>query len=66
MGSNVFTGTESPVQKPKVPVPTQVEVECFYSYLSKCKTKPVVLSLMLPYADSYMLLSRKIPSVMDL
>ena len=63
-GTNVFT--ESPVQKPKVPVLTQVEVECFYSYLSKCKTKPVVLSLMLPYADSYVLLSRKIPSVMDL
>ena len=37
-----------------------------FTHLSKCKTKPVVLSLMLPYADSYVLLSRKIPSVMDL
>ena len=63
-GSNVFT--ESPVQKPEVPTPTQAEMECFYSDLSKSKTKPVVLSLIPLNAYSYMLLSRKIPSVMDL
>ena len=63
-GSNVFT--ESPVQKPEVPAPTQAEMECFYSDLSKSKTKPVVLSLIPPYTYSYMLLSGKIPSVMDL
>ena len=63
-GSNVFT--ESPVQKPEVPAPTQAEMEWFYSALSKSKTKPVVLSLIPPYAYSYVLLSRKIPSVMDL
>ena len=59
--SKVFT--ESPVQKPEVPAPTQAEMENFYSELSKCKTKPVVLSLVPPYADSYVLPSRKIPTI---
>ena len=58
--------TESPAHKPEVPAPTQAEMESFYSKLSKCKTKPVVLSLVPPYADSYVLPSRKIPTVMNL
>ena len=62
--SKVFT--ESPVQKPEVPAPTQAEMKNFYSELSKCKTKPVVLSLVPPHADSYVLPSRKIPTIMDL
>ena len=57
--------TESPAHKPGVPAPTQAEMESFYSNLSKCKTKPVVLSLVPPYADSYVLPSRKIPNVMN-
>ena len=48
--SKVFT--ESPVHKPEVPVPTQAQMENFYSELSKCKINPVVLSLIPPYADS--------------
>ena len=47
--SEVFS--ESRVQKPEVPAPTQVEMENFYFDLSKCKTKPVLLSLV-PTADS--------------
>ena len=58
--------TESPVQKPEVPAPTQVQMENFYSELSKCKINPVVLSLIPPYADSYVLPSHKIPIIMDL
>lgn len=34
--------------------------------LSKCQTKPVLLSLISPYADSYVLPSRNIPAVMSL
>ena len=62
--SKIFT--ESPVQKPEVPAPTQAEMESFYSEISKCQTKPVLLSLVPPYADSYVLPSRKIPTIMDL
>ena len=58
--------TESAAPKPEIPAPTQAEVENFYSNLSKCQTKPVVLSLVPPYADSYVLPSRKIPTIMDL
>ena len=47
--------TESAAPKPEIPAPTQAEVENFYSNLSKCQTKPVVLSLVPPYADSYVL-----------
>ena len=57
---------ESAVPKPEVPAPSQAEVEEFYSKLSKCNSKPVVLSLVPPYAQSYVLPSRNISTVMDL
>ena len=41
--SEVFS--ESRVQKPEVPAPTQADIENFYFDLSKCKTKPVLPSL---------------------
>ena len=47
--SEVFS--ESRVQKPEVPALTQAEMEIIYIDLSKCKTKPVLLSLV-PTADS--------------
>ena len=65
-GIQVEVFTKSPVQKPEVPVPTQAEMAKFYLDLSKCKTKPVLLSLVPPYADYYVLPSRKISTVMDL
>ena len=34
---------ESAVPKPEVPAPSQAEVEEFFSKLSKCNSKPVVL-----------------------
>ena len=58
--------TESTAQKPQVPTLTQTEMENFYDELSKCKTKTIVLSLVPPYADSYVLPSSKIPTKMDL
>ena len=57
---------ESAVPKPEVPAPSQAEVEEFYSKLSKCNSKPVVLSLVPPYAQSYVLPSRHIFTVMDM
>ncbi|XP_068691131.1 uncharacterized protein [Montipora foliosa] len=57
---------ESAVPKPEVPPPSQAEVEEFYSKLSKCNSKPVVLSLVPPYAQSYVLPSRNISTVMDM
>ena len=57
---------ESAVPKPEVPAPSQAEVEEFYSKLSKCNSKPVVLSLVPPYAQSYVLPSRNISTVMDM
>lgn len=45
--------TESTAQKPEVPAPTEVEIKNFHDELSTCKTKPIVVSLVPPYADSY-------------
>ena len=47
--SEVFSGSR--VQKLEVPAPTQAEMENFYFDLSKCETKPMLLSLV-PPADS--------------
>ena len=54
---------ESAVPKPEVPAPSQAEVEEFYSKLSKCNSKPVVLSLVPPYAQNNVLPSRNISTV---
>ena len=35
-------------------------MDTFFDELSLCKTKPVVLSVVQPYADSYVLSSRRI------
>ena len=52
---------ESAVPKPEVPAPSQAEVEEFYSKLNKCNSKPVVLNLVPPYAQSYVLPSQIYP-----
>ena len=44
---------ESAVPKPQVAAPSEAEEEKFYSKLSKCNSKPVVLSLVPPYAQSH-------------
>lgn len=54
--------------KPRIPAPTKAEMDTFYSELSQCKAKPVALSLVSPYADSYVLSSRNmttVPSLFD-
>ena len=57
---------ESAVPKPQVAALSEAEVEKFYSKLSKCNSKPVVLSLVPPYAQSYVLPSLNISTVMDI
>ena len=47
-------------------VPAEPEMDSLFCELSKCQTKPILLSLMSPYADSYVLPSRNIPTVMSL
>lgn len=49
-----------------IPVPTDAEMGSFYADLSKCKSKPVALSLVSPYADSFVLKSQTIPTIHDL
>ena len=44
--------TESPTTKPEVPAPKQAEIEKSF-YQSKCKAKPVLLSIVPPFADHY-------------
>ena len=51
VSKNSEVSSESRVQKPEVPALTQADIENFYFDLSKCKTKPVLLSLV-PTTDS--------------
>ena len=52
--------------KEKISAPTKAEIDTFFGELSLCETKPVVLSVVQPYADSYVLSSRRIPTVPNL
>lgn len=49
-----------------ISAPTKAEMDSFYAELNKCKTKPVLLSLVEPYAEGYIMSSRKIPTVPSL
>ena len=62
----IITGQKTPEKEKEIPVPTKAEMDSFYADLNKCKTKPIALSLASPYADSFVLTSRTIPTVHDL
>lgn len=49
-----------------VPALSEEEMDSFYAELNNCKFKPIVLSLATPFADSFVLKSREIPTVQDL
>ncbi|PFX30472.1 hypothetical protein AWC38_SpisGene4682 [Stylophora pistillata] len=49
---------KSKIKDKSVPVPTQEDMDVLFSELSECKIKPVVLSLVQPYAESYLKSSR--------
>ena len=46
--------------------PPEDELSGFFASLSECKVKPVALSLVKPYSESFIIKSRNIPSVTDL
>jgi hypothetical protein len=46
-------------KSPNIPVPTDAEVDKFYSSLSSCQSKPAILALVEPYCNSY------VPSTLD-
>ena len=51
----------------KIPPPTEAEMDAFYAELSKCsESKPIALSLIPEFAQSYVLKSRSIPTINDL
>lgn len=49
----------------KIPEPTEAEMDAFYAELSKCDIKPIALSLIPEYADSFVLKSRTVPTIFD-
>ena len=49
-----------------IPVPSKAEMDVFYAKLSKSTIKPIALSLIPEYADSYVLKSRCVPTISDL
>ena len=46
-----------------IPVPSKPEMDAFYAKLSKSSSKPIALSLIAEYADSYVLKSRCVPQL---
>ena len=62
---DVFEGNQGQL-KNEVPAPTKEEIQAFNKELSDTGTMPVVLSLITPYAEAYVLPSRDAPTVMDL
>ena len=57
---------EPKIESKCVPVPSEEEMDSFYAELNNCKFKPIALSLVTPFADSFVLKSREIPTVQDL
>jgi len=47
------TSSRSATPVPAFQKPSEQEVEELFASLSKCKTKPAILSLVAPYADNY-------------
>ena len=46
--------------------PTEQQMTDLFAKLNSCKTRPVILSLVPPYADSFVLKSRQIPTLSDM
>ena len=49
-----------------VPSPSEEEMDSFYAELNGCKIKPIALSLVAPFAESFVQKSREIPTVNNL
>ena len=57
---------EPKIESKSVPSPSEEEMNSFYAELNNCKFKPIALSLVPPFAESFVLKSREIPTVQDL
>ena len=57
---------ETPASVMSVPAPSEEEMDSLYAELNGCKFKPIALSLVAPFAESFVLKSRTIPTVPDL
>lgn len=65
--SQVDSLAEEPkIESKSVPAPSEEEMNSFYAELNNCKFKPIVLSLVPPFAESFVPKSCKIPTVQDL
>ena len=53
-------------QKKDIQAPTEAELNSFYETLNTCKNKPVALSLIYPYSESFVTKSRTVQAVPDL
>ena len=53
-------------QKSDIQAPTEAELNSFYEKLNTCKKKPVALSLIYPYSESFVTKSRTVQAVPDL
>ena len=53
-------------RKKDIQAPPEAELNYFYGKLNACKSKPVALSLIYPYSESFVTLSRTIQTVPDL
>ena len=53
-------------QKKDIQAPTEAELNSFYEKLNTCKSKPVAVSLIYPYSESFVTRSRTIQTVPDL
>ena len=58
--------TTGEAMKVSVPVPGETDLNNVFAELNSCKTKPVTLSLIHPFSDSFVSKSRNIPTIPDL
>ena len=52
--------------KVSIPVPDETDLSNFYTQLNSCKTKPVSLSLIHLFSETFVLKRRNIPTITDL
>ena len=63
--SSLVDSAEGNISK-DIPIPSKPEMDALYAKLSKSRSKPVALSSIPEYADSYALKSRCVPTISDL
>ena len=57
---------EPKIEQKRIPALTEQEMNSFFAELNTCKFKPIALSLVNPYAGSFVFKSRSIPTIRDL